>query len=32
MQCNPSAKLPDWLIKEAEETFENNIRDPQERQ
>ena len=23
-----SAKLPDWLIKEAEETSGNNIRDP----
>ena len=27
-----SAKLPDWLIREAEETLENNIRGPQERQ
>ena len=27
-----SAKPPDWLIKEAEETIENNIRGPQERQ
>ena len=26
-----SAKLPDWLIKEAEETLENNIRDPQKK-
>ena len=23
-----SAKLPDWLIREAEETLENNIRGP----
>ena len=27
-----SAKPPDWLIREAEETSENNIRSPQERQ
>ena len=27
-----SAKLPDWLIREAEEFLENNIRGPQERQ
>ena len=27
-----SAKLPDWLIWEAEKTLENNIRGPQERQ
>ena len=27
-----STKLPDWLIREAKETLENNIRAPQEKQ
>ena len=27
-----SAQLPDWLVMEAEETLENKIRGPQERQ
>ena len=27
-----SAKLPDWLIRETEETLENNIRGPQKKQ
>ena len=26
-----SAKLPDWLIRKAEETFENNIKGPQKK-